>query len=215
MPAWMARMRQGRAMARAAGPPHRRPRLRHDLRRRGKASAASTTRKARARPVTAVGQSAQPPADRVMQRLRPQRRWTAPAHGWAARPRSGPLSARQRAQMDAAPCLTNSPPYGLQKEGTGAAALCPCHGFLPPRHPLEGALRIADRSWRSAAVPLLPLCGLSSLLVILRNVMPQGSCVKASPRCTHQQDGHRVLATSEGGMACQARLGASGPRSHA
>ena len=28
--------------------------------------------------------------------------------------------------------------------------------------------------------------------------MPEGSCVKARPRCAHQQDGHRGLAASEG-----------------
>jgi len=81
---------------------------------------------ARARAVAAVGLSAQPPADRSVQRLIPRRRWTAPAHGWAARPRSCPPSARQRARTEAAPCLTNLPPKGLNKEGTGAAALCPC-----------------------------------------------------------------------------------------
>ena len=59
------------------------------------------------------------------------------------------------------------------------------------------------------------LCGLSSLLARLRNVLPQGSCVKARPRCAHQQDGHRGLAASEGCMAGQAGLGAGGPRSPA
>jgi hypothetical protein len=38
--------------------------------------------------------------------------WTAPAHGWAARPRSYPPSARQRARTDAAPCLTDPPRQG-------------------------------------------------------------------------------------------------------
>ena len=37
------------------------------------------------------------------------------------------------------------PPKGLTKEGTGAAALCPCHCFLSPPIPLvEGALPIAS-----------------------------------------------------------------------
>jgi len=57
---------------------------------------------------------------------RPLRDWTAPALRWAARRCSGPPSARQRARTDAAPCLPDPPP-GPQKEGTGAAALCPCH----------------------------------------------------------------------------------------
>ena len=104
--------RQGRSVARAAGPRHRRPRLRHRTHphRRGEASAASRPPQARAQAVAAVGLSAQPPADRSVQRLIPRRRCTAPANGWAARPRSGPPSARQRARTDAAPCFTSSPP---------------------------------------------------------------------------------------------------------
>jgi hypothetical protein len=76
---------------------------------------------------------------------------------------------------------------------------------------------MAYRSWRSAAVPLLPLvlCGLSSLLASVCNVMPQGSCVKAWPRDAHQQDGYRGLAASEGVRACLASLGTGGPRSQA
>ena len=98
------------------------------------------------------------------------------------------------------------------KEDTGAAALCPCRCFLPPRNPFEGALRVADRSWRSAAVPLLSLvlCRLSSLLASVCNVMLQGSCVKAWPRGAHQQDGYCGLTASEGRMAYQAGLGAGG-----
>jgi hypothetical protein len=117
---------QGRAVARAAGPRHRRPRLRHRTRRRGAASAAARPLQACARVVETVCLSAQPPADRSVQRLIQRRRWTAPAHGWAARRRSCPPSARQRARTAATPCLTDLPPKGLNKEGTGAAALCPC-----------------------------------------------------------------------------------------
>jgi hypothetical protein len=108
-------------------------------------------------------------------------------------------------------------PYQLASQGahegdTGAAALCLCRCFLPPRNPIEGALRIADRSWRSAAVPLLSLvlCCLSSLLASVCNGMQQGSCVKAWPCGVHQQDGYRGLTASEGRMAYQAGLGAGG-----
>jgi hypothetical protein len=52
-----------------------------------------------------VCQSAQPPADRSVQRLRRHRRWTAPAACWAARPRSGPPSARQRARTNSCSAL--------------------------------------------------------------------------------------------------------------
>jgi hypothetical protein len=74
------------------------------------------------------------------------------------------------------------PPRGTAVS-TGAAALCPCRYFLSPRNPLSGALRIAYRSWRSAAVPLLPrvLYGLSSFLASVWNVLPQDSCVKTRP----------------------------------
>jgi hypothetical protein len=129
------------------GPLHRRPRLRHRTHRRGEASAASRPPQARARVVDNVCLSAQPPADRSVQRLIRRRRWTAPANGWAARPRSGPPSARQRARTDAAPCFTSSPPKGLKKEGTGTAALCPCHSFLSPPNPLQG-LCGSLHSWR-------------------------------------------------------------------
>jgi hypothetical protein len=79
---------------------------------------------------------------------------------------------------------TDPPPRGTVVS-TGAAALCPCSSCLSPLHPLTGALRIADRFWRSVAVPLLPLvlCGLSFLLASICTVMPQGSYVKARPRC--------------------------------
>src|SRR5207302_4869932 len=78
--------------------------------------------------------------------------------------------------------------------GTGAAALCPCGGVHVPRRP--GLLGLH-----------LSLCGLSSLLAWLRNVMPQGSYVKARPHCAHQQDGHRGLAANEGNRACQTDIG--------
>jgi len=130
---------------------------------------------------------------------------------------SGPPSAWQRARTDAAPCLPSPPPKGLNKEGTGFAVLCPCRGCLPPHNPLLGALRIADAPAGSAAVPLLSqvLCGLSSLLVSVWNVLPPGSCVKAWPCGAHQQDRHRRLAASAGRMAYQAGRGAVGPWSRA
>jgi hypothetical protein len=160
--------------------------------------------------------SAQPPADRSVQRLMQRRRWTAPADCWAARRCSGTRLARQHAQQRLRLASPPCPPMGTAVS-TGAAALCPCRYFLSPRNPLSGALRIAYRSWRSAAVPLLPrvLCGRSSLLASVWNVMPQGSCVKAWPRSAHQQDGYRSLTTSEGRMAYQAGCGTGGPRSHA
>src|SRR5262249_35375493 len=130
--------------------------------------------------VTKVRLAAQPTADRSVQWLRPCHRWTAPANRGDARRHAGTPSARQRARTAAAPCL---------------------HRFVPP-----GAQWSAPAPLRSARAPpsSLPytpsrgLCGLSSLLASVCTVMPQGSCVKAWPRCTHQQDGHCLLTTSEG-----------------
>jgi hypothetical protein len=87
-------------------------------------------------------QSAQPPADRSVQQLLRRRHWTAPAHGWAAKRRSGPPSAWQHVRTEAAPCLHRSAPQG-HLVSTGAAALCPCYCFLSPLYPLTGALRTA------------------------------------------------------------------------
>ena len=66
---WGGRVvRQGYAVARAAGPRHRYPRLRYEAHRRGAASAASRPPQARARAVIKVGLSAQRSADRSVQR---------------------------------------------------------------------------------------------------------------------------------------------------
>ena len=141
-PAGTALRRQGHSVARAEGPRHRRPRLRHETHRRGTASAASRPPQARARVVETVCLSAQPPADRSVQRLIQRRRWTAPAHGWAARPRSCPPSARQRARTEAAPCLTNPPPEGHSGKHRRRCALPVPLLPAAPQPPL-GALRIA------------------------------------------------------------------------
>src|SRR5262249_33966340 len=149
-PAGTALRRQGRAVAWAEGPRHHRPRLRHEAHRRGETSAASGRRKARARVVTKVRQSAQPPADRSVQRLRQRRRCTAPAHCWAAGSRPGPPSARQGARTDAAPCL---PPAsrGTRAVSTSTAALCPCRSFVSSPIPL------VQGCWES--LPLLKVSG--------------------------------------------------------
>ena len=132
---------------RAEGPRHRRPRLRHEAHRRGEASAASRPPQARARVVAKVRLSAQPPADRSVQRLIQRRRWTAPAHGWAARPRSCPPSARQRARTDAAPCLTDPPPKGHSGKHRRRCAL-PVRLIPVTPIPPPGGSADRCRSWR-------------------------------------------------------------------
>ena len=139
-PAGTALRRQGRSVARAEGPRHHRPRLRHETRRRGEASAASGPRKARTRMVTKVRLAAQPPVDRSVQWLRQRRRWTAPAHRWAARRHAGSRRRGNALAQRLRLACTDSSPRGTVVS-TGAAALCPCRGFLPPRIPLSGALR--------------------------------------------------------------------------
>jgi hypothetical protein len=86
-PAGTALRRQGRSVARAAGPRHRRPRLRHRTRRRGAASAASRPPQARARVVEKVRLSVQRSADRSTRPLGRTKAAgrVAPASGWAAR----------------------------------------------------------------------------------------------------------------------------------
>jgi hypothetical protein len=131
-----------------------------------------------------VCQSAQPPADRAVQRLRPRRHRIAPASRWAARPRSGLQSARQRAHTNATPCLTSSPPGGAhgrhRRRCTLPVLLVPvtpiplmrgCCGSLPFLKG-RGCAAPDDACGGSPRRPGLPLhtvslphsrCGLSSL----------------------------------------------------
>ena len=98
---------------------------------------------ARAQAVAKVRLSAQPPADRSVQPLIQRHGWTAPATRWAARHCSGP-PGEGNALEQMLRLAPTSAPQGAHKEGTGAAALCPCHCFLSPPFPLvEGALRLA------------------------------------------------------------------------
>ena len=62
----------------------------------------------------------------------------------------------------AAPCRTRSAPprQGAYKEGTGAAALCPCRLFLSPLSPSRGCCRSLALPGGRVALPLLPaVCG--------------------------------------------------------
>jgi len=167
-------------VARAESPRHRRPRLRHRTRRRGEASAAFRPPQARARSVVTVCLSAQPLADRSVQRLTSRCRWTAPAHGWAARPRSCPpslsrafcraltflsvsvASAGRRARQT---CFGAS---GLRSQtlsvpGTGGARACRTRrgrrpadrvGTTCPHTPAQ----VAPLRWRSNGLVLAGLC---------------------------------------------------------
>ena len=129
-PAGITLRRQGRAVARAVGPRHHRPRLRHEAHRRGPASAASNPTSSRMSRQTGMPVCAAVGGPvRAATLTRTLRGCTAPALRWAARRRSCPPSARQRART--------------------AAALCPCSSFLSPLYPLTGALRIvAAPAWR-------------------------------------------------------------------
>jgi hypothetical protein len=141
-PAGRALRRQGRTVARAAGPRHHRPRLRHEAHRGGLASAVSRRRKARARVVTTVRQSAQPPADRSAQRLIPRRRCTAPAHCGAAGSRSAPHRLGN-ACTDAAPCLPGRLPRDTSSQHRHRCALPVPLVPVIPNPPRAGVLGIA------------------------------------------------------------------------
>ena len=146
MPACTARMRQGRAVARAEGPRHRRPRLRHEAHRRGDASAASRHTQS-SRTNGCIGTACLRSGRRTGQCSHAQKdaaRLDCPrlALGCQATFRP-PVGAATRSNRRCA-LPHHAPPRGHTKEGTGAAALCPCRCFLSPLNPLQGALRIAS-----------------------------------------------------------------------
>ena len=194
-------------VARAAGPRHRRPRLRHEAHRRGAASAASRPPQARARADGSVRQSAQRSADRSVQPADTDAaRLDCPRLALGCQATFRPPSARQRARTAAAPCLTSSPPKGAPRKAPAPLRSARAMDASRPLTPAGGSAdRCAPACRRLCRPPgvschrPVALCGLSSLLASVRNVMPEGSCVKARPRCAHQQDGHRGLAASEGG----------------
>jgi hypothetical protein len=213
-PVSTALRRQGRLVARAAGPRHHRPRLRHRTRRRGPASAASRpTQSSRTHgrigiPVcTAVGGPVRVAAEAALPRDCPRGLLGSQTTYWF------PVGAATRSNGRGA--LPYQPaPREAPKPGTGAAALCPCRGCLPPPNTPSWGL--------CGAQTLLPvrrlcrflsrvLCGLSSLLVSVWNVLPPGSCVKAWPCGAHQQNGHDGLTAPEGRRVYQAGCGGGGP----
>ena len=76
------------------------------------------------------------------------RGWTAPASRWAARPHSGPPSARQRARTAAAPCLTSPPPEGRSGRHRRRCTPPVSSLSLVPTPP-HGGSAARWRSWRS------------------------------------------------------------------
>jgi hypothetical protein len=142
--------RQGRAVARAKSPRHRRRRLRHAIHCRRHASAASRPPEARARVVEHVCQSAQRSADRSVQ---PRSKGRCAAGlpppcavlpGDCFRPPVG--SATRSNSRCALPPL--AAPQGAHTEGTGAAVLCPCRLVLLTPKPPHGGFADRVRSCR-------------------------------------------------------------------
>ena len=79
-------------------------------------------------------------------------------------------------------CALTSAPQGAHKEGTGAAALCPCHGFLSPPFPLyEGALPIAPLLAVGQLVFYWPGCVLRPLQAS-PPAKPQDACLLLAGR---------------------------------
>ena len=83
---------------------------------------------------------------------------------WAARRRSGPPLARQRAQMDVAPCLTSPPPRGHTRKAPAPLRSARATDSSRPQPPCHGASQIAyapggkrlcrSCRWPSVAFPL-------------------------------------------------------------
>jgi hypothetical protein len=112
---------------------------------------------ARAQAVTAVRLSAQQSADRSVQPRSNGHCAAALTPPCAGLPGDVLAPHRLGNALDQALRLASPhrPPRGTAVS-TGSAALCPCHDFLSPPVPLVRRLRQSLRSWRSAAVPLLP-----------------------------------------------------------
>ena len=151
-------------MARAEGPRHRRPRLRHEAHRRGAASAVSRPLYARARVVETVCRSAQPPADRSVQRLMQRRRWTAPAACWAARRRLAPRRLGNALKWTLRLASPHRPPRGSRRKAPAPLRSARATGSSRPYTPSRG------------------FCGSLSLLNVSGITAPAGSCSGASLR---------------------------------
>ena len=209
----------GSRVARAEGPRHRHPRLRHRTRRRGAASAASDHEKLAHKWLPRYASL----------RSRPRAGQCSRQNGGAAglpRALSGlpgdilaPRRLGKRARTAAAPCLTSLPPRGASWRHRRRYALpVPPRFCLPqiplregfvdrfapggkrlrlrrflgpsprrPEHPLARRTCL-HRTWpRLRPGPLRP----SFSLACLRNVLPEGCCVKARPAAAHH---HAVTA---------------------
>jgi hypothetical protein len=92
-----------------------------------------------------------------------------------------PVGAATRSNRRCAlPC--RSAPRRGTAEGTGAAALCPCHAFLSPPFPLvEGALRLAALQAVGRLVFCWPGCVLRPLQAS-PPAKPQDACLRLAGR---------------------------------
>jgi hypothetical protein len=175
-----------------------------------------------------------------VQRLIPRRRWTAPAHDWAARRVPAPHRLGNALEQPLRLASPICPPRGSRRKAPAplrsARATRSCHPQTPSRGSADRSTPRGKRLCRSCrflvrlfAPPWtspnrgrrpprcagslglrLALCGLSSLLAWVRNVLPQDSCVKATAVWTPARAGWRTRRASV--LADAARAWAGGQR---
>jgi hypothetical protein len=207
-PVCTALMRQGRSVARAAGPRHHRPWLRHRTRRRDAASAASRPRNTHARTDGSVCLSTQPPAERSVQRLILRRRVPAPCRlGNALEQPLRLASPRCPQRAPTHSCLQPAPVPASPCPGTvdGAVGLArwllprlPSHGGsrfrLAPGY--EPGLQLARCARSSQAPPALdaPTQGLASILVVRCAITALLWGCAVLPVCERREQALRVQA---------------------
>ena len=164
------------------------------------------------------------PADRCGARPRsaPRRRGNALERTLRlASPRRPPRGSRRKAPAPlrfARAAGSCHPPSPLSGGSADRVRSCRFSGCAAPAYACRLVVAAPPERLLNADVGLprgagslglrLALCGLAFLRAWLRNVMPEGSCVKARPRYAHQQDGRRSLDISKGSIACQAGLSA-------
>jgi hypothetical protein len=108
-----------------------------------------------------------------------------------------------------------SAPQGAEKEGTGAAALCPCHCFVSAPFPRWGLCRSLRSGWLRLGVARGRTLTQRQVVLVAGVALAAGALAPvraATPgthgvRGAHEQDGHGGLAASAGRRACQAALG--------
>jgi hypothetical protein len=118
-----------------------------------------------------------------------RRRWTAPQGGWAARRCSGPPSARQRARLDAVPCLSSLPPRGAHGRHRRCCALPVPRIAVTPNPPCEGVLPLAARTRRAPGQARSPVARYIARFSQV-DIRTAWRAAVAGPACAEGQEAH-------------------------